>query len=467
MRETFYTDGRDLFDPTGNKVILRGVNKMSVWDGDDPTGAAYFPEIRKTQANSVRIVWAITKDLDAAGAKTDLDTLDTLITNARKNQLIPMVELHDATGKWGRLQELVNYWVEPDVVKLIQKHQAYLLVNIGNEVGDDKVTPTQFIAGYKKALKRLRDADIHTPLVIDASDWGKNLEILDACADNLIAADPDKNLIFSVHLYWPKSDGADAAFIQSKLQPEVERNFPLIVGEFSRYGAYAGEDKDGKARSICGEFGEIDYQTILKVADEQKIGWYAWEWGPGNAMGTPPDPLCVVMDMTPDGQFDHLKPGWATDVVDSIKTASEKPGYFSLPPLVELSPAIKTRIETLTAVLTNKTDKNAVSKALQQANGDWSIALASLTEKKFPEEALRTVALANSLADWTDDNVKLVTTLVGRPGVTNLRDVALDFNVAGLTKLVDPAAKVTAIKLRIFNFKSTVFSIAYDNSTKR
>jgi hypothetical protein len=26
---------------------------------------------------------------------------------------------------------------------------------------------------------------------------------------------------------------------------------------------------------------------------------------------------------------------------------------------------------------------------------------------------------------------------------------------------------LTAIKLRIFNFKSTVFSIAYDNSTKR
>lgn len=27
--------------------------------------------------------------------------------------------------------------------------------------------------------------------------------------------------------------------------------------------------------------------------------------------------------------------------------------------------------------------------------------------------------------------------------------------------------QITAIKLRIFNFKSTVFSIAYDNSTKR
>jgi hypothetical protein len=31
----------------------------------------------------------------------------------------------------------------------------------------------------------------------------------------------------------------------------------------------------------------------------------------------------------------------------------------------------------------------------------------------------------------------------------------------------DRVQELTAIKLRIFNFKSTVFSIAYDNSTKR
>ena len=65
MRETFFTDGRDLFDPNGTKVILRGVNKMSVWDDNDPTGDIYFAEIRKTQANSVRIVWAITERPEA------------------------------------------------------------------------------------------------------------------------------------------------------------------------------------------------------------------------------------------------------------------------------------------------------------------------------------------------------------------------------------------------------------------
>ena len=324
-----------------------------------------------------------------------------------------MIELHDATGDWKRLQKLVDYWVQPKVVSLIQKHQAYLLVNIGNEVGDDAVKESQFTAGYKNAVKRMREAGIHTPLVIDASDWGKDLDILNATADKLIQADTDKNLIFSVHLYWPISAGADADFIQSKLHAAVAQSYPLIVGEFSKYGGFAGEDEEGKPRSICGEFGEIDYQTILKVCDEKEIGWYAWEWGPGNAVK---DPLCAVMDMTPDGQFDHLKPGWATDVADSIKHASENQNYFRLEPVPELS-ALQTRLDTLKAVLSHQKDQKAVSEALQKTDGDWSKALASLTKnKELPAEALQKLALAHSLAVWSDDQVSVVKALAERTG---------------------------------------------------
>jgi mannan endo-1,4-beta-mannosidase len=333
-RTTFYTQGRYLYDRLGNKVVLRGVNKMSVWENNDPTGSIYFPEIRKTGANTVRIIWAIRKDLKSGTTDTDLTQLDTLITNAKINRLIPQIELHDATGDWSRLPELVAYWTQPTVVNIIKKHQAYLLVNIGNEVGgndikgNDLVSEAQFIEGYISAIQTMRSAGIQTPLVIDASDSGKNLERLDATADRLIAADPRKNLLFSVHLYWSISDGADANFIRSKLQKSVNLGYPLIVGEFSRFGGYAGKDNtdNTKSKSMCSPNGEIDYKTIIKECHQHEIGWYAWEWGPGNEFT---DPLCSVMNMTTDSLFKNLKPGWAREVAISspysIKNTSVTP----------------------------------------------------------------------------------------------------------------------------------------------
>ncbi len=304
----FFVLGRDLYDRRGARVILRGVNKMSVYEQpDDSRGQISFGEIKQTGANTVRIVWRIATDQGV----TSTATLNALITNAKANHLIPMIELHDATGEWGRLNDLVDYWTRPAVVSILRRHKAYLLVNIGNEVGNDTVSPADFVAGYTNAVQRLRAAGIHTPLVIDAPDWGKDLGMLNNTAAALLAADPEGNLMFSVHLYWPLSDGADAGFIQTRLQHAHGLWYPLIVGEFSKYGGYAGKDEQGNPRSICGDFGEIDYQTILKSCYEMEIGWYAWEWGPGNDWN---DPLCAVMDMTPDRLFAHLKPGWALEV---------------------------------------------------------------------------------------------------------------------------------------------------------
>lgn len=319
-RVTFYTQGRHLFDRLGNKVILRGVNKMSVWDAKDPTGSIYFPEIRKTGANSVRIVWAIRKDLKQGSSDTNFTQLDTLITNAKANRLIPTIELHDGIGKWDRLPELVAYWTQPAVVKIIKKHQAYLLVNIGGEVGD-RVSDTEFIQGYTRAIKTMRSAGIQTPLVIDASEWGKKLDILDATFARLIAADPHHNLLFSVHIYWPIAGGADAKFIRSRLQKSVALGYPLLVGEFSAVGGYTVGSK-----SLCSPNGKIDYKAIIKECQRHEIGWYAWEWGPGNEFG---DPVCETLNMTPNGLFKNIKPGWAREVAISspysIKNTSITP----------------------------------------------------------------------------------------------------------------------------------------------
>jgi mannan endo-1,4-beta-mannosidase len=220
-----------------------------------------------------------------------------------------MIELHDATGDFGQLDSLINYWTRPAVVNVINAHSQALLVNIGNEVGDDQVGSDQFISGYTSAVQRIRAANIHTPLVIDAPDFGKNLDVLNASAAALLSADPDHNLIFSVHLYWGINSGASPQFIADKLNAAVALNYPLIVGEFSQWGAY---NPNG---SICEEAGECDYQTIVSQTQQLGIGWYAWEWGPGNQYG---DVGCEKMDMTTNGQFASLKGGWPTEVVITL-----------------------------------------------------------------------------------------------------------------------------------------------------
>jgi mannan endo-1,4-beta-mannosidase len=84
------------------------------------------------------------------------------------------------------------------------------------------------------------------------------------------------------------------------------------VLEFAKVGA--SSCPFDPAASICSAAAEIDYQTILAECHTLEIGWYAWEWGPGNDFN---DPLCAVMDMTPDRLFAHLKAGWAEEVATS------------------------------------------------------------------------------------------------------------------------------------------------------
>ena len=299
--DTMHVVGRDLYDAEGEKVLLRGVNKMNVFT--DPDGSLSFHQIHRSGANSVRIVWATGTDFFVPTAAD----LDGVIARARSEQLVPMPELHDATGNMAGLAALVDYWTRPDIAAVIRKHERWVLLNIGNEVGDWEVTTGQFLAAYRDAISRIRAAGIRTPLVIDAPDYGKNIDVILAAAPELVDFDPQHNLLFSVHIYWAMHDGQDAGYIWWKLGQAADAGVPLVVGEFSRWGAYAG------AASICSWAGEVDYQAVLQVTAFYGIGWYAWEWGPGNAGGG--DAACSVMDMTTSNTLESLQPGWATEVV--------------------------------------------------------------------------------------------------------------------------------------------------------
>lgn len=280
----FRVEGRFLYDHEGEKTILYGINKMVVWMDKD--GDPSFSEIAKTGANCVRIVWTM-KDGTA-------EELDTAITNCRAEHMIPMIELHDATGNFSMLSSLVDWWVDPEVVAVIQKHQEYLLVNIGNELGDGNVSDATFTEGYIDAVTRMREAGIHVPLIIDGSSWGQDINKLQACGPAILDADPDRNLMFSAHLWWPYMYGHTAQEVIDELTETKEMGLPLIVGEFANQWEESTQ-------------GQIPYETIMEYCAKYEIGYLIWSWGPGNNPQT-------FLDMTTDGTFDTMQ-DWAKEMV--------------------------------------------------------------------------------------------------------------------------------------------------------
>lgn len=325
----FRVAGRFLYDRCGEKVVPRGVNKKNIWEDKD--GTKSFPEIAKTGANIVRIVWLTT------GTAAELETV---ISNAVANKLIPMVELHDATGDWSKLPSVVDYWTRADIVAVLENHEQHLLINIGNEIGNGSVTEQQFKEGYRLAILRMRLAGIHVPLVIDSSNWGQDIDRLQSAGPYLLSIDPDHNLMFDVHMWWPLMWGYNAQRVIDEIDESVRMGLPLIVAEFGN----KWEDNAG---------GQIPYLTILEHTYAREVGMLPWEWGPNNQPQT-------WLDMTKDSTYDTLF-DWGLEVAVThpysilntatrpysilngtcpagpTPTAQPAPTTYAIPPVVSLS----------------------------------------------------------------------------------------------------------------------------------
>jgi len=275
--------GRFLYTPTGENIVPHGLNDETVWLGK--TGIPAFQEIAKTKANYVRMAW------DKNGTAAELDIA---IANAVRNGMIPMPELHDATGNLAGVPALVDRWISAEFVKVIQKHEKYLVVNIANEPGDWQTTDQQFKDTYNLAVQRMRRAGIRVPLVIDASNWGQNYQAISNCAADIMSKDSLKNVMFSVHMYWTVSASGSKAAVETKIRTSlddaVSKGIPLMVGEFGEAFTKAGVVAAGDS---------IPFRTIMAECNKREIGWLAWSWR-GNSPQTD-------LDMSPDGTYKGLK----------------------------------------------------------------------------------------------------------------------------------------------------------------
>ncbi len=316
QKQNFYVDGRHLFDPSDNKIILRGINLALLDNWEFPPNDK-LAEIEKTGANAVRIQWYI--DYGAGPPQRPayaLTDLDNFLTKCKTNQIVPILGLWDLTCNPDvnlLNSQLMPWWTDAAVLAVLQKHQRYLIINLANELGvyrwsdNPANTLNTFKEAYKQAITSIRQ-HLHGPIMIDAPDCGTSIEVFTSIGQELIEHDPDHNLLLSAHAYWAGYDGVP------HIETAINANLPIVFGEVANK---QDEEIDGQTQ-FC--FYDLDgtnenhppliafaYQSLLQMLLEKEVGWLDWSWWKDG---------CSQRQMAEDGNFANLT-AYGNDLVNN------------------------------------------------------------------------------------------------------------------------------------------------------
>src|SRR5690606_14979721 len=129
---------------------------------------------------------------------------------------------------------------------------------------------SQWSSFHQQAVQTLRSAGLKHLLVVDAPNWGQDWEETmrnnkNNAASSILDADPDRNVLFSVHMYDIYNT---ANTVTSYIDTFLGHGLPLVVGEF------AADHGAGK---------NVDAGTIMSKAAQSRIGYIGWSWSGNSA----------------------------------------------------------------------------------------------------------------------------------------------------------------------------------------
>ncbi len=297
-------NGSQVLDPNGNAFVFRGVNHPHAWY----TGRLNqsLQDIAATGANSVRVVlsngtqWTRNNGADVSN----------VINQCKLNKLVCVLEVHDSTG-FGEsaaathISRATEYWLSADIKAAITGQEDYVVVNIANEPFGNSTSATTYTNDHITAIRALRDGGLTHMLMVDAANWGQDWS--NAMRDNapaILAADPRKNVVFSVHMYEVYNS---AAIVQSYLSSFQNRGLALVVGEF-------GADHNGS---------NVAEEAILQYAQDMGIGYLGWSWS-GNGS------CCTSLDIVNNWNANSLST-WGHYLINStngIRATSKLATHF-------------------------------------------------------------------------------------------------------------------------------------------
>ncbi|MFC4011913.1 cellulase family glycosylhydrolase [Nonomuraea purpurea] len=256
-----HVSGTKILEKGGQEFVMRGTSHAHTWFAGQTKA---FADIKSLKANTVRVVLS-----GGRWTPNSVSDVANVVSLCKQNRLICVLENHDTTGYGEQsgaytLDQAANYWIS--VKSALVGQEDYVIVNIGNEpIGNNAVTPG-WAAATTAAIRKLRDNGFDHALMVDAPNWGQDWQF--GMRDNARAvfdSDPDKNTIFSIHMYGVFDTAAE---INAYMDAFRTAGLPLVVGEFGFNHSDGNPDED----------------TIMAQAVSRGIGYLGWSWS-GNGGG--------------------------------------------------------------------------------------------------------------------------------------------------------------------------------------
>jgi mannan endo-1,4-beta-mannosidase len=256
---SMYVVGPQLFDASGKVKHLAGVNKAH-WDQ-----RLSIEGIPLSGANAVRVSVAFSQS-----QATNWNVVDPILAAG----LTPIV------GSWAttcnvdpaKLVSTIDTWVAQ--VSTWTKYNQTGIINPGNEWGPAGLTKTvpnyTWRDAYVTGIPRMRLAGYNGLIMVDAPGCGQDWATVVRDGAAVLAADPQHNIVFDVHLYgaggWKDLDAAFGSLKSSGLA--------IVVGEFGP-GLHVGPSPTVATPE----------DVVARTAAAGLVGWLAWAWDDNNMTG--------------------------------------------------------------------------------------------------------------------------------------------------------------------------------------
>jgi mannan endo-1,4-beta-mannosidase len=249
LTQTLVTNGRQLLDVCGNPLVIRGVEQVL---GDQlPQGndwAGLIDDVASTGANAIRI--------EPSGPARTAAVLEQIMDRLALHRMVAFIE---PSGR--------AWFNQADVKTVLQKHLWHLTLDAFAEPTYDD--PTMMMADWKAGVNELRGYGYKVPLIVISNQYGRDLPTALASGAEIVAADPEHNVIVGWQAYWSTSgyyQGVYGMTLAQGVKAASSAAFPIQIGIDYRTDP-----------SI--DFNDpMDYGAVMTAAQQYGVGWLWWEW---------------------------------------------------------------------------------------------------------------------------------------------------------------------------------------------